>query len=220
MTGLVIECPCGGGATGTQRCLADGTFSECMCGAADAGPPDSGAPGLDTGPLEPDGGPVPGDAGADVDSHVYYAGRVDGAGPVWASLPSSGGMTGLAAGDAACRAIGGDHACDYEEVVLAAARGQLASIPAGTTAWVQRTTTVDVGGTPSPPGPGGNCNDWTYATNHIGDGEYMTFETAGVPTFHLDNDTLYDAFDPSHAIPGDLQCGGEIRSILCCFPSP
>jgi hypothetical protein len=75
-----------------------------------------------------------------------------------------------------------------------------------------------MGGTASAPGPGGRCNDWKYMTNHISDGEYVTFATAGTPTFHLDNDTVFDPTMPGvHTIPGDLDCGGVTRSILCCY---
>ena len=99
------------------------------------------------------------------------------------------------------------------------------AIPMGTTAWVQRTTTVNlvgtmpvtVGGTPSTADTGGRCNNWTYMTNHISDGEYVTFDTVGTPTFHLDNNTKFDPANP-HVIVGDLECGGTMRSILCCQP--
>ncbi len=131
-------------------------------------------------------------------------------------------MTALAAGDAQCQAAmnGGDHVCDYEEVLSAAAHGELSTIPQGTTAWIHRTTTAIVSGTPSAPGPGGRCNDWTFNGNHLADGEYVMFDTVGVPTMHLDNDTVYDPGSPGlHTITGDLECAGETRSILCCHPS-
>jgi hypothetical protein len=151
-------------------------------------------------------------------NHQFYAGKIDNTSSVWSTLANAGGQTGLEAGNAACKAIGGDHVCDYEEVVLAAQGGQLSSIPQGTTAWLQRTTTVMVNGTASAPGPGGRCNDWTYMTNHISDGEYITFDTAGTPTYHFDNDTIYDPANPHvHTNDADLQCGGASRSILCCF---
>jgi len=66
-------------------------------------------------------------------------------------------------------------------------------------------------------GAGGRCNNWTYMTNHISDGEYATFDVVGVPTYHLDNDTFFDGVDTTHTIAGDLQCGGEMRNIMCCF---
>jgi hypothetical protein len=73
----------------------------------------------------------------------------------------------------------------------------------------------------SQPGPGGNCNDWQYGTHHIGDGEYYTFDQQGVPTYHLDNDTIFNPNDPGaddHHTP-DFTCGAAARAILCCFPS-
>lgn len=150
--------------------------------------------------------------------HVFYAGKFDGAPSVWANLPGAGGLTSLDAGNNQCKAlnIGADHVCDYEEVLKAQTNGELAAIPQGTTAWVQRTTTAMVNGQASIAQPGGRCNNWTYATNHISDGEYVTFDQAGVPTFHLDNNTTYDPNNPQ-VIVGDLQCGGTIRSILCCY---
>jgi hypothetical protein len=159
--------------------------------------------------------------------HVYYAGAYPSANgtpapSVWANLPAAGGQTGLDAGNAQCKAlgIGADHVCDYEELKLAAAASEpsFMAIPAGTSAWLQRTTSAMVMGNPSAPGPGGRCNDWTYMTNHISDGEYITFDTVGNPTYHLDNDTIFDPMNP-HVIVGDLQCGGQTRSILCCYQS-
>lgn len=148
---------------------------------------------------------------------VTYAGELMNAGPVWAQLPQSQGQTGLDAGNTACQSIGADHVCDYEELLVSDTKGEFANVPQGTSFWVQRTTAVMVNGVLSQPGPGGNCNNWNYSTNHIGDGEYATFDQTGVITYHLDNDTFYDGVDPTHAIPGDLQCGGVIRSIPCCF---
>ncbi|MFO0685124.1 MAG: hypothetical protein U0234_23900 [Sandaracinus sp.] len=226
--GMAIECPCSGATSGVQICGAGGTFGACDCGGVDAGGgTDSGTvadAGSDAGNVETDTGVDAATSDAnDRDAwtdpcvgHVTYAARFDNAGPVWASLPASGGMTGLDAGNAQCEAIGADHVCDYEEVLVAQAAGELAGIPIGTTAWVQRTTTAQVGGVDSAPGPGGRCNDWSYATNHISDGEYITFDTAGVPTYHLDNDTIFDPNNPGVHTSADLPCGGATRSILCC----
>lgn len=151
--------------------------------------------------------------------HVYYAGKFDGASSVWGGLTQAMGATGLDAGNNVCKSlnVGADHVCDYEEVLLAQAQGELANVPAGTTAWVQRTTVAMVNGNPSQPGPGGRCNGWTYLTNHISDGEYATFDTVGNPTFHLDNDTTFDPAQPGMYTLADLQCGGVTRSILCCY---
>lgn len=232
VTGMSIDCVCSAGVHGVQVCQADGTFSACECGTIDGGGNDAGTTtdggGNDTGTVADAGVdaaamPDANDVDAWVDpcaGHVYYAGRVDGVGPTWSSAPGAGGLTGLAAGDAACAAlgVGADHVCDYEELVLAdlADETAFAAIPAGTTAWLQRTTTVDVLGTPSPPGAGGRCVEWNYATNHTADGEYVTFDTAGTPTYHFDTDTFYDGIDTTHTVTGDLQCGGVTRAILCC----
>jgi hypothetical protein len=75
----------------------------------------------------------------------------------------------------------------------------------------------------SPPGPGGNCNGWTYEGTYIGDGEYYSFDQQGVVTYHFDNDTIWDPGGPdpeSHSHPwDDLKCGGSTRAILCCYAS-
>lgn len=147
---------------------------------------------------------------------LLYAGNVPNVGPVW----EANGLSGLDAGDAMCKGIGASHVCDYEEVLAAQVRGELAAIPAGTTAWIHRTTDAIVGEKVSKPGAGGRCNDWKYATNHIADGEYADFQAAGVPTYNLDPDTVFDGANPGvHVQPG-LDCGGAKRAILCCFPVP
>ncbi len=237
VTGMAIQCACSGTTQGVQTCLADGTFSTCACNGTDGGTPtaDAGSDaGSDAAVSTTDGGTdafVSTDGGTDAAldalyvGHVFYAGMVNGVGPVWSAAPGAAGQIGLAAGNSACTAIGvgADHACDYEELRAADANNEAAfrAIAAGTTGWVQRTTHALVGGVDSAPGPGGNCDDWNYATNHIGDGEYVTFDTAGHPTYHLDNDTIFDpAAGGIHTIPGDLQCGGVTRAILCCFPLP
>lgn len=226
--GMAIDCPCSGAAHGVQICRADGTFGACECGGNDAGGVDAAAPadaGSDAATIETDTGVDAATSDAnDVDGwvdpclgHLTYAGRVDNAGPTWGALPQAAGYSGLDAGNAACETLGADHVCDYAEVLAAEAAGELAAVPAGTTAWVHRTTTALVGGVDSAPGPGGRCNDWTYSTNHIADGEYITFDTAGVPTYHLDNDTIFDAVNPGVHTVADLPCGGASRAILCCY---
>lgn len=149
---------------------------------------------------------------------LTYGGLVPGAISAWASHPQSNGKNGYEAGIEICKSIGADHPCDYEEVLAAEAAGELAAIPMGTTAWIHRVTVAQIGGVDSPPGPGGRCNDWAYTTNHISDGEFVSFDAVGIPTYHLDNDTFYDGVDTSHAQPGQLQCNGETRAILCCYP--
>lgn len=153
------------------------------------------------------------------EGHIYFSGLAMGATSAWGSHPNAGGATGYEAGINICQTTGGTHPCDYEEVLAAEAAGELANIPQGTTAWIHRTTVAMVGGNPSDPGPGGRCNDWTYTTNHISDGEFVSFDQTGIPTYHLDNDTFFDGVDTSHAQVGQLQCNGEVRAILCCYPA-
>lgn len=135
------------------------------------------------------------------------------------NVPSAwedGGVTGFAAGNQMCMNMGADHVCDYEEIELAFSKNEFAALPNGTTAWLHRT--VDVMG--MAPGVGGRCVDWTYSTNHISDGEFVTFN-AGTPTYTFDNDTNYNPAitpDNPHVQMGLLECGGVNRAILCCFP--
>jgi len=243
-------CSCPDGGQGTKVCSSDGQFGACECGGT-GGMSGTGGAGGNGGSTSTsmgacgDGVEQPGECshggefycpqdcnngtggmggGTPVDpcmGHVYYVDKVDGAGPIWANLPNAGGLTGLDAGNNACKSIGADHVCDHDEVMAAYMNMEtkISMIPAMTTAWMQRTTPVTVGGQTYAPGPGGRCNDWKYGTNHISDGEYFTFDTAGVPTPHYDNDTFFDGVDTSHQQPGQLQCGGVMRSILCCSPS-
>lgn len=156
-------------------------------------------------------------AGGSCAGHQYFGGAVDKVTSVWVS----GGQTSLAAGDDMCQKLGVmgvDHVCDYEEMKTAEKDGEFATIAAGMTYWVQRTTPALVNGVMSAPGPGGRCNDWKYNTNHISDGEYLTFMTLGQPTYKLDNDTIFDGANPGvHTIPGDLDCNGVVRSVMCCY---
>ncbi|MRG93527.1 hypothetical protein [Polyangium spumosum] len=142
------------------------------------------------------------------------------------------GSLGYEAGTKMCQAIGAAGVCDYLQLkeVLdnpaahpADVTKMLTKVPAGgmITVWVNRSTVETVGGVASQPGAGATCNNWTYITNHIGDGEYLTLNnTAGAlsGTFTLDADTVFSG-DPGdgHAQPG-LDCGGVTRYIPCCFP--
>lgn len=188
-------------------------------GAADAG---TDAPGsvdahvvLDTEPMPTlDAGS---DAGGDAPMTPIYATLHPDAPSNWGMLPAAMGMLGLEAGASQCRFLGADHPCDYEEIVEAASRGELSAIPMGTTAWLQRTTSVTVDGMERAAGPGANCQDWTFTGNHIADGEYVTFDAAGVPTYHFDPDPTFDPAQPGVFVtPGDVDCGGVMRALLCC----
>lgn len=152
-----------------------------------------------------------------------YVANVPSIGSRW----ESGALVGFAAGQELCRqtAMGmgiPDAAevtvCDYEQVVMAELAGEFAAIPGGTNAWIHRTTPADVLGVPSAAGSGGRCVDWTYTTNHISDGEYAEFPGGGAVNYFLDNDTFYDGVDTTHTQPGMLECGTQMRAILCCNP--
>ncbi len=144
-----------------------------------------------------------------------YSGQTAEVGPVF----TSGMLVGLAAGDDQCNiAFAGSAMCTYADLRAAQLAGQLAGIADVTTFWLQRDTTEDVNAIPSPPGPGGNCDNWTFNGNHLADGEYVTF-SGGVPDYHLDADTVYDGVSTSH-VDADLPCGGTTRSIPCCAPCP
>lgn len=242
------ECACPGGTKGVQTCADDGrSLNACECGSSTStGSGGAGGASGSTGTMGPmcgDGVQQAGEcdptseghiycakdcdgttasssastgAGGSCAGHVSYAGLVPGVTSVWVS----GGLTSLPAGDDMCQKanLGADHVCDYEEVLTAQKAGELSAVASGTTAWVQRTTSAMVNGVASPAGPGGRCNDWKYNTNHISDGEYVTFATVGQPTFHLDNDTTYDVMHPGmYTIPGDLDCNGVTRNIMCCY---
>lgn len=147
--------------------------------------------------------------------------------PTMGSRWESGALIGFAAGQELCRqaamGVGAPDpmqvsVCDYDQVVQAELAGEFAAIPAGTTAWLHRTTVADVMGVPSAPGTGGRCVDWTYQTNHISDGEYVEFPGGGAVSYFLDGDTFYDGVDGSHTQPGMLECGTQMRAILCCNP--
>jgi hypothetical protein len=146
--------------------------------------------------------------------------------PTQPSRWESGALIGFAAGQDLCRlaAMGAGApdpmavtVCDYEQVLQAEAAGELAGL-SGTSAWIHRTTVANVMGVNSAPGTGGRCVDWTYQTNHISDGEYVDIGAAGVGTYFLDNDTFYDGVDTTHTQPGMLECGTQMRAILCCNP--
>jgi len=147
--------------------------------------------------------------------------------PMVASRWENAGVVGYGAGVSLCQQAATNlglplpmevSVCDYEQVLQAEAAGELAVLPVGTTAWIHRTTVAPVMAVNSAPGVGGRCVDWTYTTNHISDGEYLEMGAGGVPTYFLDGDTFYDGVDTTHTQPGMLECGSQMRSILCCNP--
>jgi cysteine-rich repeat protein len=141
------------------------------------------------------------------------------------SVWSYGGVSGVQAGNDMCGVIGADHVCSYKEIEQAKAKGEFntTNLPASTY-WLHRVTeTVMVGGNMSPPGPGGRCNDWTYPTDHISDGEFMTVDAAAAITYSFDQETQYsgdvaDMYQGSGANDGGACGGAGNRGILCCYP--
>lgn len=198
---------CGNGVEDPGECdMTSAAYCPDDCSGVDDTMGDSGTTGEDSCANQP-----------------IYVGNVPSIGSRW----ESGALIGFAAGQDLCRqaatAMGVPDpmevtVCDYEQVVQAAAAGEFAAVPAGTTAWLHRTTVADVMGVPSAPGTGGRCVDWTYQTNHISDGEYVEFAGGGMVSYFLDNDTFYDGIDGSHTQPGMLECGTQMRAILCCNP--
>lgn len=244
-----VECPCPGGTKGVQVCNAEGNgFDTCQCGTGGsggggAGGSTAGAGGGSTG-LCGNGHPDPGEcdqgefqcpqdcmgtggAGGGTttssntcDGIVTFAGFVEAVPSVWGSLPGANGKSGYEAGIELCAALGADHPCTYEEVRKAEMAGELSTVAAGTTAWVHRTTPEMVNGNVSLPGAGGRCNDWTYGTNHLSDGEFVHFDTVGVAAYSLDNDTVFSGVAADgHADPALNPCGNITRSMMCCYPA-
>jgi cysteine-rich repeat protein len=185
--------------------------------------------GFDNGEFDncPDDCKIDGGGGAggmDCTGQITYAGMTGVQRSVW----NNGADIGIEAGNSLCQQLGADHFCDYAEIEKALALGELDADPnitaAGISAWVHRTTPVMVNGVASPPGPGSRCNNWTYGTNHISDGEYVDIVKNGdvlTATWTFDNDAIYDG-TAAHAQPGLLDCGanagGPERVILCCYP--
>ncbi|MBM4376158.1 MAG: hypothetical protein FJ095_13835 [Deltaproteobacteria bacterium] len=175
------------------------------------------------------------------------------------------GLEGVQAGNAMCQAIGADHICNYGEVVKAEAAGELAMIPPNLTYWLHRTNkdltvldpanktcTIDTDcNAPGvlafcdpvqkkcawKAGAGARCNDWTYPTGHISDGEWFapttsnnampgTGVTKGTMVYHFDADSFYDGVSGAHLCQNNSKvgcaggcAGAPPRAILCCNPT-
>lgn len=204
------------------------TMNDAATEDADAGSADDVSPDVDdTDAVVPD--TVETDVAPDVavdpcaDVPVYVA-SVPNQSSQWAFM----GEIGLEAGNAMCRAAAeaagvvdssGVTVCEYVQVLEADARGEFAAFTATDSAWLWRTTVATVFGSPSNPGAGGNCNNFTCSScDHIADGEFVQFGDGVVASYEIDNDTFFDGLPGSSTQPGLLQCGGVIRQILCCNP--
>jgi hypothetical protein len=217
----------GSGLGGGSNCQCTDPTSELYCGSAvcnDAG----GTTGTGTG------------------GSNACAGKTTFAGKAPTQLGSSWTYkadTGTAAGNQACVDMGADHVCDYDDLVFAASKGELTSLTATDNAWLLRYHSVTVAagatnievlgtaaaaGTTLKVGPASRCADWTYSTDHLNDGEYVSFENGGnKPMFHLDDNPCViqtAAADPAAAAKGltakDIPCGHNTmpRDVLCCYP--
>lgn len=221
-----MACECSGNATEGEGDSEDDGDGDAEGSSSGADATTTGALGVcgdaneDPGECDPaDPAFCPEDCGEPIgttgdpcaDAPTFF-GVIAGIGSRW----EHAGFIGFAAGDAMCVDLGADHACDYEEVQMADAKGELDMVPVGTTAWIHRTVDANLpGGGVSSPGLGGRCVDWTYTTNHLSDGEYIEFTVVG-PEYHLDDDTFYDGVSNEHAQTDLLQCGGMVRSVMCC----
>jgi len=174
----------------------------------------------------------PDDCGIPVDP---CAGKLIFSGFTAAPQPSQwsyAGSLGYEAGTKMCQAIGAAGVCDYEQLAEIFNNSMAhpddvakmaAAVPAGgmITAWVNRTTATTIGGVMYPTGQGGRCNNWTYATNHIDDGEYVTISNmAGNVSgaFTLDSNPCFTGNTADGCAGPGLECGSSMRYIPCCFP--
>lgn len=223
-------CTCGdttGGATQgpteTAASSGDGTTGAmCGDGVEDPGECSTEDPAYCPDDCESDDGTTgPGDC---TDQGPIYVTLV----PSVASRWESGALVGFAAGQQMCRETAGAMGlpgageltvCNYVQLLQAELMAELGAVPAGTTAWVHRTTVADVMGMPSEPGIGGRCAEWSSVANDVADGEYVEFPGGGVLVPFLDDDTFYDGVDTTHTQVGLLECGMQLRSILCCNPT-
>jgi hypothetical protein len=140
-------------------------------------------------------------------------------------------LSGIAAGNQACQDQGADHVCDYDDLVLAASKGEIAGLATTDTAWLERTHSVTItaasppilvlgqppaNGTTLQVTKGSRGADWTYQTDHLNDCEFVSFENGlNAPTYNLDDNPC-----AIQAVPKHIPCGiNKIpRDVLCCFP--
>jgi hypothetical protein len=178
----------------------------------DAGP----GSGADAGPLGgTDAGPGGTDAGPGSDANVP---REDAGplviptsfvlGPQWGSPWEFEGDIGLAAGEAACRAEGADHVCDYEELRALSDLDALTAVADETQIWVHRTTVATIDGTTYEASEAARCAEWTYGSGHSRNGEFAT-AAGGALVFDLDETPVVG--DTTGAGP----CGA-MRFVPCC----
>jgi hypothetical protein len=227
--GTQVACMCVGGASGVQVCTPESVFGPCDCGQTgtstatgtmgeteDSETGSTSDSGSTTDPSSTTAMSTSTTAGASASSTgnvncEVFVGLTPDSGAVW----TSGAVTGFDAGTALCQGLGAEHVCDYEELLVAEGKGELASLTMGQTVWVHRTTSAMVDDELSPPGTGGRCVNWTSAADDFADGEFFEVTGDGI-VFHLDPDTFYDGIDTTHADPASLPCAAVTRAIACC----
>jgi len=215
--GAQVSCACVGGVMGAQVCSADGkSYGMCQCAMGDDGGAKDASGGNDAGMDTGGGNDGSLDSGQDVAVDACASKAVFASvGMQMGSLWSYKAMVGLAAGNLMCQDMGADHVCDYDDLVAAAAKGELSSLTATDTAWLQRTDAVTVNNVTYQPGPGARCSDWNYATDHINDGEFVSFENGGnTPNYHFDDNP-----NQVQPLPKTIPCGHNqlLRDVLCCY---
>lgn len=260
----VIDPPdeqCDDDGQNTANCDADCTLPECGDGIVNQ------AAGETCEPSElgdcPECGQGGGSGQGGCENQQVYAGIVTNnvnplmAGSGISSQWSYSGMEGIQAGQDMCAAIGGDKICSYQQVLDAEAAGELSGLAEGQEFWIHRVATTvncldatcNMSSGVSVPGPGGRCNDWTYSTNHISDGEFAVVDSVnaapanatkiGNVIYYMDDNTFYNpgggggtpggecstenkaTGHNDGGIPGCAgKCGGATpRAILCCYES-
>ena len=148
--------------------------------------------------------------GVDVCAGVpIFVGMVPASPSIWTHALVGNGFS---AGTQSCIDAGYEGVCTYSDMVEAAAQGDFAAVPAGTTFWVHRVVATMYEGMLIQPDVRSRCDDWRYGTNDLNDGEFATVN-AGTLTFTLDVDP-----NPNGPDALGLDCGPQTltRAIPCC----
>jgi hypothetical protein len=220
------QCECGTGTGGTGGGTFTSSSSTGQQGNCGDGIPQGGE--CDVGgefycPQDcMDGGTGDAGDGGNCNGQVTFAGKAKPPNNTVGNTSSNShwvynnNLSGVAAGDAMCQAIGADHACDYDDIVLAASKSEITGLATTDTAWLHRTHDVTVNGTTFGVSKASRCDDWNYETDHVNDGEFVSFENGlNTPTYHLDDDP-----NATQASPKAIPCGNAAgtRYVLCCYP--
>lgn len=219
-------CQCAGTATDSAAGSATGSASasDSNSNGSSGGPDLCGNGFADPGECDPEGNgdicpqdctvdDTTGDSGSTGAANVcnempIYVGMIPDSTSIWSYMD----VLGFGAGRMMCQdLVGADDVCSYTELVAAEARGDFAAVGVGTTMWVHRVAATNhpISAAVVQPDIRSRCEDWTYATNHINDGEYVQIGAGGATTFVLDE-------DPASFPAGVMDCGNVLRAIPCC----